>query len=132
MQALLGVRFFSQSQIFLSFVILSDLPDPAMETSSHTHSLTNLIDRLNLGSHGHDCIAVIVSGFSIMASEAISDAGTVVSIVMQAVVGLSTMVFLLTGAYLRVRESRLVDAKAKRISELKANIEELEEDQKDG
>lgn len=67
-----------------------------------------------------------------MASEAISDAGTVVSIVMQAIVGLSTMVFLLTGAYLRVRESRLVDLKAKRISELKSNIEALEEDQKDG
>lgn len=103
-----------------------------METSSHTHSLANLIDRLHFGFYGYDCIAVVVSGFSIMASEAISDAGTVVSIVMQAIVGLSTMVFLLTGAYLRVRESRLVDLKAKRISELKSNIEALEEDQKDG
>lgn len=67
-----------------------------------------------------------------MASEAISDIGSVASIIIQAIVGLSTMVFLLTGAYLRIRESRLVDLKAKRISELKANIEELEEDQKDG
>lgn len=132
MQALLGARSFSLFQIFSSFVILLGHPVPAMETSSHTHSLTNLIDRLHLGSHGHDWIAVIVSGFSIMASEAISDIGSVASIIIQAIVGLSTMVFLLTGAYLRIRESRLVDLKAKRISELKSNIEALEEDQKDG
>jgi len=99
-----------------------------METTSHTHSLTDLLDKLHLAKPAHDILAIIVATASIWVADMIPDADKWVDLISKGAVAGATVAFMLAGTYLRVKESRLAEKKVKHLEEMEKITKELKED----
>lgn len=123
----LDAKSFKMFLTFWNFVIFSDHPVHAMETTSHTHSLTDLFDKVQFAKPAHDVLALIVATVSLGASELLPSAEHLVGLLTQTAVAGSTVLFMLAGVYLRFKESRLAERRLKHLEELKLKNQQEED-----